>query len=139
MRRAMGEMAMKIEKDEFNRRRLEQNRRILDTGLKGFQRFFALDTAAYAEGALSAPVKELMGLVASTVLRCNDCIQYHLQRCVEAGVPDKEIHEALNIAMIVGGSITIPHLRYAFEALEALSAGARGPRIEDPEEIGGTS
>jgi len=112
--------------DDFDRRRLEQNQRILDSGLKGFQRFFALDTSVYLDGALSSREKELMGLVASTVLRCNDCIHYHVKRCMELGVRPEEIHEALNVSMVVGGSITIPHVRYAFEVLEEVSSKHEG-------------
>jgi AhpD family alkylhydroperoxidase len=107
--------------DDFDRRRLEQNRRIMESGFKGFKRFFALDSGAYADGALTRREKELMGLVASTVLRCNDCIRYHLKRCLDLGVGREEIHEALNVSLVVGGSITIPHLRYAFEVMEEVS------------------
>jgi len=110
--------SVKKKMDDFNRRRLEQNQRILGSGLKGFKKFFALDTSVYLDGALSAGEKELMGLVASTVLRCNDCIRYHIIRCLDLGVRREEIHEALNVALVVGGSITIPHLRYAFEVVE---------------------
>jgi AhpD family alkylhydroperoxidase len=109
---------MKKRTDEFSKRRLQQNQRILDSGLKGFKRFFALDTSAYVDGALSRREKELMGLVASTVLRCNDCIHYHILQCLGLEIPPEEIHEALNISLVVGGSITIPHVRYAFEVLE---------------------
>jgi AhpD family alkylhydroperoxidase len=125
-----------MKRDTFDRRRLEQNRRILDTGFPGFKRFFALDAAAYAEGALTAREKELMGLVASTVLRCNDCIHYHLLRCIDAGVRAAEIHEALNVAMIVGGSITIPHLRYAFEVLEEACPPGGGDTDPAPQRPG---
>jgi len=109
---------LKKRTDNFSRRRLEQNQRILDSGLKGFKKFFSLDTSVYLDGALSAREKGLMGLVASTVLRCNDCIHYHIKQCVEHGASREEIHEALNVSLIVGGSITIPHLRYAFEVME---------------------
>jgi len=84
------------------------------------KRFFNLDSAAYREGALPAKTKELLGLVASTVLRCNDCITYHMIQCKNAGVKKEEFYEAFNIALIVGGSITIPHIRYAFELLDEL-------------------
>ncbi|RMD95502.1 MAG: carboxymuconolactone decarboxylase family protein [Calditrichaeota bacterium] len=96
------------------------NEKILHCGFKDYQKFFALDHKAYLDGALPAKMKELMGLVASMVLRCNDCIFYHLDRSVAEGATRKELYEALNIALIVGGSIVIPHLRYAFEALEEL-------------------
>jgi AhpD family alkylhydroperoxidase len=100
--------------------RSEMNDRILSAGMKEFNRFFALDTAAYREGALPVKTKELMGLVASMVLRCNDCIFYHLDRCVTEGSLKEEIMEAMNIALVVGGSIVIPHLRYAMEMLDQL-------------------
>ena len=79
-----------------------------------------MDSSVYREGVLDIKTKEILGLVASTVLRCNDCIFYHLTRCVEEGVKDEEIHEALSIALIVGGSITIPHMRFAFETLDEI-------------------
>ena len=104
--------------------RAEMNGKILAEGMKEFNRFFALDTAAYRDGTLPTGMKELMGLVASAVLRCNDCIFYHLDRCVTEGVPRPQIMEALNIALVVGGSIVIPHLRYAFEVLEQLEAAS---------------
>ena len=77
-----------------------------------------MDTRAYEDGALSAKIKELLGLVASLVLRCDDCITYHIVRCAEEGVTDGEFFEVFNVALVVGGSITIPHLRRAFERLE---------------------
>ncbi len=100
--------------------RLEMNEKILSTGTKGIQRFFALDAAAYREGALSVKTKELMGLVGSLVLRCDDCVFYHLDRCVAEGVTREEILEAFEVGLVIGGSIVIPHLRRAFETLEEL-------------------
>ena len=94
------------------------NKRILASGNLGIKRFFALDTRAYEKGALDTKTKELMGLVASTVLRCNDCITYHVIRCVQEGVSDEELFEALNVALVVGGSITIPHIRRAADILD---------------------
>ena len=94
------------------------NSRILSQGNLGIKRFFALDTRAYEGEALNARTKEMLGLVASTVLRCNDCITYHVIRCVEEGVSDEEFFEAINVALIVGGSITIPHIRKAVEILD---------------------
>ena len=88
----------------------------------GIKRFFNLDTAAYREGHLPANSKELLGLVASAVLRCNDCIDYHLIQCVDAGWSDEEIVDALNVALVVGGSIVIPHLRHAVETIDLLRA-----------------
>jgi len=104
--------------EEFRRYRERMNARILTSGGLGIKRFFALDSRAYEKGALDVKTKELMGLVASTVLRCNDCITYHVIRCVQEGVSDAEFFEALNVALIVGGSITIPHLRRAVEVLD---------------------
>ncbi|HKZ93896.1 MAG TPA: carboxymuconolactone decarboxylase family protein [Candidatus Bathyarchaeia archaeon] len=94
------------------------NKRILSNGHLGIKRFFALDSRAYEKGALDAKTKELLGLVASTVLRCNDCITYHVIRCVQESASDAELFEALNVAMVVGGSITIPHLRRAVDVLD---------------------
>lgn len=102
------------------------NDSILGAGFKDFNRFFALDSNAYVEGAISTKNKELMGLVGSMVLRCNDCIFYHLDRCVTEGCTRQELYEAMNIGLIIGGSIVIPHLRYAFEVLNELSPNAEG-------------
>lgn len=103
---------------EFQKYREKMNNKILASGNKQIKRFFALDARAYEEGALSVKVKELLGLVASTVLRCNDCITYHIITCVKENVTKDEFFEALNIALIVGGSITIPHIRKAVEMFE---------------------
>jgi len=84
------------------------------------KRFFALDSAAYREGALPSNTKELLGLVASAVLRCNDCVDYHLGQCVEAGFSDAELIDALNVGLVVGGSIVIPHFRHAVETIDLL-------------------
>ena len=111
---------MKSKVGETRRYRLEQNDRILKSSNKGFARFFALDTAAYTDGALDAKTKELMGLVGSMVLRCNDCIFYHLDRSVTEGATREQIEEAMNVALVIGGSIVIPHLRYAVEILDSL-------------------
>jgi AhpD family alkylhydroperoxidase len=104
--------------DEFRRYREMMNERILSSGNLGIKRFFALDSRAYEKGALDVKTKELLGLVASTVLRCNDCTTYHVIRCIQEGVSDGEFFEALNIALVVGGSITIPHLRRAVETFD---------------------
>ncbi|MGD8628441.1 MAG: carboxymuconolactone decarboxylase family protein [bacterium] len=96
------------------------NEKILASGHLGIKRFFRLDGAAYEDGALDSRTKELLGLVASAVLRCNDCIDYHLVQCAKAGYTDEELQDALNVALIVGGSIVIPHLRHAFETIELL-------------------
>ena len=103
--------------------REKMNELILNTDNKNIKRFFAIDSNVYKEGALDKKTKELMGLVASTVLRCNDCIFYHLDQCVKEKVTPDEFFEALSIALIVGGSITIPHIRYIFELLEEMSFG----------------
>ncbi len=108
--------------ERFRRERQRQNTRILEAGHLGINRFFNLDEAAYRAGALDAPTKEMMGLVASMVLRCNDCIDYHLIQCVNLGVTEAELIEAMNVALIVGGSIVIPHLRHAFDTLDVLLA-----------------
>ena len=100
--------------------REKMNELILKKGGKNIKRFFALDSRVYEAGALTVKNKELMGLVASTVLRCNDCIFYHLDQCHKNDVTDDELFEALSIALIVGGSITIPHLRFAMDMWEKL-------------------
>ncbi len=112
--------------DEFRSYRKQMNRRILGAGHLGIKRFFNLDTKAYEDGALPARTKELLGLVASAVLRCNDCIDYHLIQCVDAGCTNEELYEALNVALVVGGSIVVPHLRHAFETIDLLRAEKEG-------------
>ncbi len=97
--------------EEFRAYREKMNEKILAGGHLGIKRFFNLDTTAYRDGALPGKTKELLGLVASAVLRCNDCIDYHLFQCVEVGYTDAELDDALNVALIIGGSIVIPHLR----------------------------
>jgi AhpD family alkylhydroperoxidase len=104
--------------DEFNRYRSEMNERILDSDHLGIKRFFALDHQAYEGGALDSKTKELLGLVASLVLRCDDCITYHILQCAEQGVSRDEFLDTFNVALVVGGSITIPHLRRAFERMD---------------------
>ena len=108
--------------DEFEAYRSKMNERIMDLEHLGIKRFFNLDTAAYRDGPLPGNTKELLGLVASAVLRCNDCIDYHLIQCVEVGWSDEEIVDALNVALVVGGSIVIPHLRHAVETIDLLRA-----------------
>jgi AhpD family alkylhydroperoxidase len=113
--------------DAFDAYRSRMNRRILEEkDHLGIKRFFNLDTAAYRDGALDARTKELLGLVASMVLRCNDCIDYHLIQCVEAGFSDAELDDAMNVALVVGGSIVIPHLRHAVETVDLLRAKREG-------------
>lgn len=107
---------------EFQTYRKHMNQRISEVDHLGIKRFFNLDTAAYNDGALSSKAKELLGLVASMVLRCNDCIDYHIIQCVDAGYTDEELFDAFNVALIVGGSIVIPHLRHAVESLDLYHA-----------------
>lgn len=99
----------------FIAEREKLNEIVLNEANIEIKRFFSLDTQAYRDGALPARNKEMLGLVASMVLRCDDCITYHLLKCVEHGVSDEEIREVFSIALIVGGSIVIPHLRRAFK------------------------
>lgn len=105
---------------EFREFRERMNERILDSGNLDIKRFFALDSRVYENGALPTPTKELLGLVASLVLRCDDCISYHLVRCAEEGFSDAEILETLSIGLVVGGSIVIPHLRRAVDTLDEI-------------------
>ncbi|MGQ9569217.1 MAG: carboxymuconolactone decarboxylase family protein [Anaerolineae bacterium] len=100
----------------FQAERERLNRLVMHYAGRDIKRFYHLDTQVYREGALPRKTKELLGLVASLVLRCDDCVKYHIGRCHEEGVTDEELEEALAIALVVGGSITIPHLRRAFEA-----------------------
>lgn len=111
---------MKNKVEEFNAYRQEMNDKILGDNNKIIKRIFNLDTNAYAPGSLDVRTKELLGLVASAVLRCDDCISYHLQRSYEEGLSKEEVMEALSIATLVGGTIVIPHLRRAYEFWEAL-------------------
>jgi len=104
----------------FRHYREQMNAAILAAGNLEINRFFALDTRTYEAGALPAKTKELLGLVASLVLRCDDCITYHLVRCREEGVTDPEFYEAFSVGLVVGGSIVIPHLRRAVERLGEL-------------------
>ena len=106
--------------EDFRAERQKMNDRIFESGHLGIKRFFNLDSAAYRDGALDARTKEILGLVASMVLRCNDCIDYHLDRAVEAGWSDEEIYDAMNVALVVGGSIVIPHLRHAAATIDQL-------------------
>jgi AhpD family alkylhydroperoxidase len=103
---------------EFQNNRTRLNARIAENDHLGIKRFFNLDNSAYKDGALTAKNKELLGLVASLVMRCNDCVDYHILQCVDAGWTDEELYDAFNVALIVGGSIVIPHLRHAVESLD---------------------
>ena len=108
---------------KFDEERDRLNKTVLSSDNMGIKRFFALDTQAYAGGALDAKTKELMGLTSSMVLRCDDCINYHVARCFEEGVTKEQFYEAFNVALIVGGSIVIPHLRRAAARMEELFGG----------------
>jgi len=105
---------------EFNEYRSKMNEKLLADNNKIVKRIFNLDTNAYAKGALDVKTKELLGLVASTVLRCDDCIKYHLETSHKEGITKEEMMEAMGIATLVGGTIVIPHLRRAYEFWEAL-------------------
>ncbi len=102
----------------FNEFRHRMNERILNCGHLGLKRFWALDSRAYEPGALDEKTLELLGLATSMVLRCDDCVTYHVVRCIQLGTTDEELYEALNVSIIVGGSITIPHIRRAFETID---------------------
>ena len=112
---------------EFTGFRERMNQRILAEPNQVVRRFFALDTQSYQAGVLDVATKELLGLVASLVLRCDDCISYHVARCREAGVGRDAMFEAFSIGLVVGGSIVIPHLRRAVVFLDQLEAGADAP------------
>lgn len=105
---------------EFNDYRQVMNEKLLNDNNKIIKRIFNLDTNAYMEGALDVKTKELLGLVASAVLRCDDCIKYHLETSYKEGINKEEMMEAMGIATLVGGTIVIPHLRRAYEFWEAL-------------------
>jgi AhpD family alkylhydroperoxidase len=105
---------------EFREFRERMNTRLLEAGNLDVKRFFALDSRVYEDGALTSRTKELLGLVASLVLRCDDCVTYHLVRCAEEGVDDDEMMEALSVGLVVGGSIVIPHLRRAVATLDEI-------------------
>ncbi|HNQ38304.1 MAG: carboxymuconolactone decarboxylase family protein [Prolixibacteraceae bacterium] len=115
----MGKMA-----DEFNSYRQRMNDKILAADNKVMKRIYSIDTLTYQEGALSAKVKEMLGLATSMVLRCDDCIKYHLGKCHELGVTTAEVFEIFSVANLVGGTIVIPHTRRAVEYWEELCASA---------------
>ena len=113
-------MANEVEK--FNAYREKMNSKILAENNTVIKRIFNVDTNAFQGGALNTETKELLGLVASAVLRCDDCVRYHLEKCHEEGLSRAQISEALSIATLVGGTIVIPHLRRAYEYLDILEA-----------------
>lgn len=106
--------------EQWHEFRRQMNDEILGSGHLGLKRFFALDHQAYEKGALDTKTKEMLGLAASLVLRCDDCITYHVERCTQEGVTREEMMEIFNVALLVGGSITIPHLRRAFARLREI-------------------
>ncbi len=110
-----------MELKEFWERRRRITEKILKEGNLYTRRFFALDSNVYEDGAIPRKYKEMMGLIASLVLRCDECVIYHIVKCVELGMTKEEFYELLNIAMVVGGSITIPHIRKAVEYFEEAS------------------
>ena len=110
--------------DEFNDYRERMNAKILDSDNKVLKRIFNLDTNAFSEGALDKKTKELIGLSNSLVLRCDDCVKYHLGKCFELGLTTSEVNETMSIACLIGGTIVIPHLRKAFEYWDELSSNS---------------
>lgn len=108
--------------DEFNAYRSKMNDKILGSGNKVMKRIYSLDTLTYQEGALSTKTKEMLGLATSMVLRCDDCIKYHLEKCHEQGVTTEEVFEIFGVSNLVGGTIVIPHTRRAVEYWEELSS-----------------
>ncbi len=110
--------------EEFHAYRTKMNERILSADSKIIKRMYNLDTNTYKAGALDVKTKELLGLVSSMVLRCGDCIKYHIESCIEAGATEKELIETFEIATLVGGTIVIPELRKAFEFMDEVFAEA---------------
>ncbi|MFP3859443.1 MAG: carboxymuconolactone decarboxylase family protein [Bacteroidales bacterium] len=108
---------------DFREYREKMNKKMLETDNKILKRIINLDTNTYLEGALSSKTKEMLGLVSSMVLRCDDCIRYHLDQCYEQGVSNEEMYEIFSVANLVGGTIVIPHTRRALEYWEALNEG----------------
>lgn len=108
--------------DEFNTFRSAMNERILSADHRAIKRFFGVDTLTYEAGALDEKTKEMLGLVASMVLRCDDCIAYHIGQCRKLGVTNEEIFDVFSVALVVGGSIVIPHLRRAVAYLDEWNA-----------------
>ena len=118
--------------EDFKIQRREMSEKIFNLQNKQINRFYALDTGAYQEGVLSVKIKELMGLSTSLVLRCEDCIRYHMIRAVQEGCTDDEIAETLSIALIVGGSIVIPEMRRAVDSLFKLrTKQQKGESLDD--------
>jgi len=124
--KGMSEQPDRMDLHAFRSSRKRKTDNLLKEDHRDLKRFFALDSAAYrdltASGGLDSKTKELLGLVASTVLRCNDCIAYHCDQCAQVGWTKAELLDALNVALVVGGSITIPHIRTVWEVVEQLYA-----------------
>ena len=112
---------------QFTEYRQRMNARILEHDNQVVRRFFALDTQCYRDGALDVRTKELLGLVASLVLRCDDCVSYHVAQCKDAGVSRAEMMEAFQVGLVVGGSIVIPHMRRAVDFLDQLDQSVQPP------------
>ena len=111
--------------EQFNEFRTRMNKRILDVDNRAIKRFFGVDTLTYEPGALDAKTKEMLGLVASMVLRCDDCVSYHIIQCKKEGVTEEEMFDIFSVALVVGGSIVIPHLRRGVAFLDELNAQPR--------------
>ena len=109
--------------EEFNAFRAKMNERILAADHRAMKRFFGVDTLTYERGSLDVRTKEMLGLVASMVLRCDDCVSYHIIQCKEEGVSDAELFDVFSVALTVGGSIVIPHLRRAVAFLDEYNTG----------------
>ena len=118
--------------EDFTKFRKRMNERILGHDNQVVRRFFALDTQTYQNGALDVKTKEMLGLVASLVLRCDDCVSYHVAQCKEAGVTEDEFFEVFSVGLVVGGSIVIPHLRRAVDFLDEVSKDDAGTLEEKP-------
>ncbi|MCX7955338.1 MAG: carboxymuconolactone decarboxylase family protein [Bacteroidales bacterium] len=114
-------MSKKIK--EFNQYRAKMNKRILLSDNKVIKRIFSIDTLAYQDGALDRKTKEMLGLVASLVLRCDDCVKYHIEQCYALNISEKELFEVFSVAMTVSGTILIPHIRRAIEFWDELKKG----------------
>jgi AhpD family alkylhydroperoxidase len=118
---AQKEHSMGSKVQEFHEFRTRMNKRILEVDNRAIKRFFGVDTLTYEPGALDAKTKEMLGLVASMVLRCDDCISYHIEQCRKEGVTDEEMFDVFSVALVVGGSIVIPHLRRGVAFLDELN------------------
>ena len=118
--------------DDFTKFRKRMNERILGHDNQVVRRFFSLDTQTYHNGALDVKTKEMLGLVASLVLRCDDCVSYHVAQCKEAGVSEDEFFEIFSVGLVVGGSIVIPHLRRAVDFLDEIGKDGAQTLEEKP-------